>query len=80
MPLVKGIHSLEFHNEFILDEDGTSPTFPALFSLNMLLATNGGRSYTRAQLAAMLGEAGVREVRLLDFLGPTESRILAGVV
>jgi SAM-dependent methyltransferase len=65
-------------HEFILDEAGTSPLFPALFSLNMLITAPGGRSYTRAELEEMLTEAGVHELHLLDFSGPTESRILAG--
>jgi precorrin-6B methylase 2 len=67
-------------HEFILEEDGTRPTFPALFSLNMLLGSNGGRSYTRGELEAMLRSAGAGDFRLLDFTGPSESRILAGVV
>jgi hypothetical protein len=67
-------------HEFILDDAGTSPAFPALFSLNMLLGTNGGRSYTRGELEGMLSEAGVRDLHRLEFVGPTESRILAGRV
>jgi hypothetical protein len=65
-------------HEFILDEDKTRPTFAALFSLNMLLAAPGGRSYTRGELTGMLTSAGVQEVELLDFWGPSESRILVG--
>jgi hypothetical protein len=67
-------------HEFILDSSGTQPLFPALFSLNMLITAPGGRSYTRTELESMLTEAGVRDIRLLDFVGPTESRILAGRV
>jgi SAM-dependent methyltransferase len=67
-------------HEFILDSDGTSPMFPALFSLNMLTRAPGGRSYTIDELESMLTEAGVHHLHLLDFAGPTESRILAGEV
>lgn len=67
-------------HEFILDEDKASPAFPALFSLNMLLGTPEGRSYSRVELEEMLAGAGARDIRLLPFRGPTESRILAGVV
>jgi SAM-dependent methyltransferase len=67
-------------HEFILDPDGTRPLFPALFSLNMLIAAPGGRSYTETELTSMLADAGVRDLHLLDFVGPTESRILAGIV
>ena len=67
-------------HEFVLDADGTGPLFPALFSLNMLVGTPGGRSYTRGELEDMLTGAGVGGLRLLEFMGPTQSRILAGTV
>jgi len=67
-------------HEFILDEDGTTPPFPALFSLNMLTGTDGGRSYTKDELEGMLTAAGVEDVKILPFRGPTESRVLAGVI
>jgi hypothetical protein len=56
------------------------PLFPALFSINMLIGTSDGRSYTEKQLVNMLEKAGVKKVRRLDFKGPTESGILCGVV
>jgi hypothetical protein len=65
-------------HEFILNDDRTSPPFPALFSLNMLTGTPEGRSYTVSELTSMLADAGVSETRLLPFTGPTDSRILAG--
>jgi hypothetical protein len=67
-------------HEFILEKDGTTPPFPALFSLNMLSGTDGGRSYTKGELEGMLAAAGATDVKLLPFRGPTESRILAGVI
>lgn len=67
-------------HEFVLDNSGTKPLFPALFSLNMLITAPGGRSYTRGELESMLTEAGARDIRMLDFSGPTQSRILAGTV
>jgi len=67
-------------HDFILEEDGATPPFPALFSLNMLTGTDGGRSYTKDELGEMLSAAGVAEVKLLPFLGPAESRIMAGTV
>jgi len=36
--------------EFILDDTMDGPLFPALFSLNMLLGTPQGRSYSQKQL------------------------------
>ena len=67
-------------HEFILDDSRTSPLFPALFSLNMLAGTAEGRSYSLSELSAMLAGAGARDVRLLPFTGPTESRVLAATV
>jgi len=67
-------------HEFMLDDDRTTPLFPALFSLNMLSGTPEGRSYTVTELSSMLSAAGVKEPHLLGFKGPTESRVLAGIV
>ena len=46
----------------------------------MLITAPGGRSYLRKELEDMLAEAGVRDLHMLDYLGPTESRILVGTV
>ena len=67
-------------HEFILNDDMASPLFPALFSLNMLTGTPRGRSYGHAELKTMLADAGCRDIRLLPFVGPTESRIIAARV
>lgn len=67
-------------HEFILEDDGAGPVFPALFSLNMLLGTEAGQSYTNRELSDMLRQAGCREVRRLPVRGPNDSGVLAGVV
>lgn len=67
-------------HEFVLQDDATGPLFPALFSLNMLLGTESGQSYTNQQLSEMLHQAGCREVRRLPVCGPNDSGVLAGVV
>ncbi|MFH1981849.1 MAG: methyltransferase [Pseudomonadota bacterium] len=69
-----------FIHEFILEDSGDGPLFPTLFSLNMLVGTDGGRSYTQAELVDMLTAAGVIDIQRLAFTGPTESGILAGRV
>ena len=69
-----------FIHEFILEDSADGPLFPALFSLNMLVGTHGGRSYTQAELIDMLTAAGVIDIQRLPFKGPTESGILAGRV
>ena len=54
------------------------PLFPALFSLNMLIGTDSGRSYSEEQLRHMLQEAGVRDIERIPYQGPTQSGIIKG--
>jgi SAM-dependent methyltransferase len=56
--------------EFILDDTEDGPVFPALFSLNMLLGTDGGKSYTRSELTSMFTNAGLVDVKIVDLPGP----------
>jgi SAM-dependent methyltransferase len=67
-------------HEFILNDSRDGPVFPAIFSLNMLLGTERGQSYSEAEITAMLARAGVKEIRRLPFRGPTDSGIISGVV
>ena len=67
-------------HDFVLDDNFDGPLFPALFSLNMLINTDKGRSYSEAQLEEMLGRAGVKEIQRLAFLGPNDSGIISGIV
>ncbi|MBC2710798.1 MAG: methyltransferase domain-containing protein [Desulfosarcina sp.] len=66
-------------HEFILDDTLDRPLFPALFSLNMLLGTEGGRAYSQGQLAGMLKTAGFVDIQRLDFEGPNSSGLIRGV-
>ena len=66
--------------EFILDDSLDGPLFPALFSLNMLLGTPQGRSYSQRQLEAMMAAAGVGQVRRLELDLPNGAGVLAGIV
>ncbi|MEW5910049.1 MAG: methyltransferase [Thermodesulfobacteriota bacterium] len=67
-------------HDFILEESMDAPLFPALFSLNMLLGTESGQSYSEKQLTQMLSEAGVVHIQRHPFRGPTESGILIGYI
>ena len=67
-------------HDFILNDTMDGPLFPALFSLNMLLNTPSGRSYSEKQIMDMLSSAGVRELRRLPFLGGNDSGIISGLV
>jgi predicted O-methyltransferase YrrM len=67
-------------HDFILEDSFDGPLFPALFSLNMLINTDEGRSYSEAQITKMLDRVGVREIRRVPFRGPNDSGIISGIV
>ena len=67
-------------HDFILNNNMDGPLFPALFSLNMLLGTPAGQSYSEKQISDMLSEAGVREIRRIFFESPNDSGILTGII
>lgn len=52
----------------------------ALFSLNMLLGTPHGQSYSEKQIMDMLSEAGVRDIRRIFIEAPNDSGIMTGIV
>jgi hypothetical protein len=67
-------------HEFMLNDTMDGPLFPALFSLNMLLGTMGGQSYSESQIMDMLEKANVRDIRRVPFDSPNNSGIIAGTV
>jgi SAM-dependent methyltransferase len=67
-------------HDFLLNDTHDGPLFPALFSLNMLVNTEEGRSYSEGEVTDMMSNAGVRNIRRLPFRGPTDSGILSGTV
>lgn len=67
-------------HEFILNNSMDSPLFPALFSLNMLLGTDGGQAYSEQQISDMLSDAGVHDIKRIPIESPNDSGILAGTV
>jgi predicted O-methyltransferase YrrM len=67
-------------HEFILNNSMDGPLFPALFSLNMLIGTSAGQSYSEQQLKDMLSEAGVRDFRRIHFESANDSSVIAGTV
>ncbi len=66
-------------HEFILDNLRTSPLFPALFSLNMLLGTAEGQAYSEAEIADFMRSAGLSEIRRTEYRGPTESGVMVAI-
>ncbi len=67
-------------HEFILGNSKDGPLQPALFSLNMLLGTANGRSYSEGEIMEMLARAGAREIKRIPSQFPSESGIITGVV
>jgi hypothetical protein len=68
-------------HEFFLNDTMDGPLFPALFSLNMLINNEEGRSYSEKEVREMLVAKGVRDVhRLPSYQGPNDSYVLCGTV
>ena len=67
-------------HDFILNNSMDGPLFPALFSLNMLLGTESGQSYSEEQIIDMLVAAGVRDIRRIAITTPNDSGIIVGYV
>jgi len=63
--------------DFILEQDKTAPKMAALFSLNMLVGTQGGASYNESEYAQWLGEAGFRDVSRIRLPGPSGLMVAA---
>jgi len=64
--------------DFILNPDKTGPQHAALFSLNMLVATDAGASYSEPEYTDWMKDAGFAEVRRINLPGP--SSLIVGVV
>src|ERR1035441_1527489 len=56
--------------DFLLRADKTGPRSGALFSLNMLVNTQGGASYSEDEYTQWLHEAGFSDVRRVPMAGP----------
>jgi len=67
-------------HEFILNNSMDGPLFPALFSLNMLLGTDGGQAYSEQQISDMLSGAGVHDIIRIPIESPNDSGIMVGIV
>jgi hypothetical protein len=64
--------------EFILADSKDGPLFPALFSLNMLLGTEAGQSYSQGELTALMAEAGLSGITRLTLELPNGAGIMVG--
>lgn len=52
--------------DFIVDPDRTTPPFAALFALNMLVGTDGGDTYTEAELRGWMTAGGLDDLTRHD--------------
>ena len=66
-------------HDFVLNDAKDGPDFAALFSLNMLVGTDNGRSYSRAEIFDMLAQAGVEDIVHHPFRAPNHSSVISGV-
>lgn len=83
--LRKAVRSLEpggliLVQEFVLDDTMDGPLFPALFSLNMLVNTPDGQSYSGKQISDMLVRAGAVAPKRLPIGLPNGAAIIAARV
>lgn len=62
-------------SDFIMNEQRTEPTFGALFSLNMLVNTESGDSYTESEIHQWMEQAGYADITRRN-TGPTVSLML----
>ena len=63
--------------DFILDDDLVHPRYASRFAVNMLVATEGGRSYGDGETRAMMAAAGFGTIERRDI--PKHSAIMIGV-
>ena len=63
-------------HEFILSDHTQGPLYPALFSLNMLLGTEQGQSYSELELEQMCQAAGLEEITRIGLPAQIKSGVL----
>ncbi|MFN3683903.1 MAG: methyltransferase [Fimbriimonadaceae bacterium] len=63
--------------DHLMSDDRTSPRAGALFAVNMLAATAGGRTYSLRELSELLREAGFEEPSVLEANGTMDDLIEA---
>ena len=64
--------------DHILDESRAHPPVGAIFSLLMLLTTDGGRCYSYAEIKGWLEQAGLNRVREIALPAPLTSSLVIG--
>jgi cyclopropane fatty-acyl-phospholipid synthase-like methyltransferase len=62
--------------DHILDDSRAEPAVGAIFSLLMLLTTDGGRCYSFAEIEAWMKQAGLNRVERVDLPAPLTSSLI----
>jgi SAM-dependent methyltransferase len=65
--------------DFLLDESRAKPMWASLFALNMLVHTDGGRTYTEREVKGWFRRLGLRRVHRVAIEMPNGAGIIAGV-
>jgi predicted O-methyltransferase YrrM len=65
-------------HENLLDPEGTSPPRAALFSLNMLVNTGGGRAYSGEEIMRLMKEAGFAPLGVKSLPPPAYTSLVIG--
>lgn len=65
--------------DHILDDNRTEPPVGAIFSLLMLLTTDGGRCYSFTEIAGWMKRAGLNRVEHIDLPAPLTSSLVIGM-
>jgi hypothetical protein len=64
--------------DHILDESCANPAVGAIFSLLMLLTTEGGRCYTFGEIRSWMERAGLSQIQQIDLPPPLTSSLVVG--
>lgn len=64
--------------DHILDDSRAAPPVGAIFSLLMLLSTDGGRCYSFTEIAGWMEQAGLNRVEHIDLPAPLTSSLVIG--
>ena len=64
--------------DHILDDSRAYPPVGAIFSLLMLLTTDGGRCYSFSEIAAWMNHAGLNQIQRIDLAPPLTSSLVIG--
>jgi hypothetical protein len=65
--------------EGLLDDDGTSPVGAVLFSLNMLVNTGEGQSYSGKEIMDLMRSVGFKDTKVMPLPAGARSSLVIGV-